>query len=62
MLPPWKKSYDKPRQHVKKQPTKVHIVKAMAFPVVMNERESGTMEKAEHRRTDASNCSAGEDS
>ena len=42
--------------------TKIHIVRAMVFPVVMNERESGTMEKAEHRRTDASNCSAGEDS
>ena len=33
MLVPWKKSYDKPRKHIKKQrqhfATKVHIVKAM---------------------------------
>ena len=31
----------------------MHIVKAMAFLVVMNERESGTMKKAERHRTDA---------
>ena len=29
-------------------PTKVHIVKAMIFPVVMYGRESWTMKKAEH--------------
>ena len=38
-LAPWKKSYDKPRQHVKKQRhtllTKVCVVKALVFPVVM---------------------------
>ena len=38
ILPPWEKSYDQPRQHIKKQrhylPTKVHLVKAMVFPVV----------------------------
>ena len=33
--------------------TKVHIVKAMVFPVVMYGRESWTIKKAEHRRTDA---------
>ena len=33
--------------------TKVHIVKAMAFPVVMYRCESWTIKKAEHRRTDA---------
>ena len=33
-------------------PTKVRIVKAMAFPVVMYGCESWTMKKAEHRRTD----------
>jgi len=33
--------------------TKVHLVKAMIFPVVMNESESWTIKKAEHRRTDA---------
>ena len=34
-------------------PTKVHLVKAMVFPVVMYGCESWTMKKAEHRRTDA---------
>ena len=29
-------------------PTKVHIVKAMIFPVVMYRRESWTIKKAEH--------------
>ena len=34
-------------------PTKVHLVKAMAFPVVMYGCESWTVKKAECRRTDA---------
>ena len=34
-------------------PTKVRIVKAMVFPVVMYTCESWTIKKAEHRRTDA---------
>ena len=33
--------------------TKVHLVKAMVFPVVMYGCESWTMKKAEHRRIDA---------
>ena len=33
-------------------PTKVHLVKAMVFPVVMYRCESWTIKKAEHRRTD----------
>ena len=57
MLVPWKKSYDQPRQHIKKQrhdfPTKVHLVKAMVFPVVMYECENWTIKKAECRRIDA---------
>ena len=49
----WKESYDQPRQHIKKQRymtllTKVHLVKAMVFPVVMYGRESWTVKKAEH--------------
>ena len=56
-LAPWKKSYDKPRQHIKKQrhyfPTKVHVVKAMVFPVVMYGCESWTIKKAECQRMDA---------
>ena len=35
--------------------TKVHIVKAMVFPVVMYGCESWTIKKIEHQRTDASN-------
>ena len=39
MLTPWKKSYDQPKQHIKKQShylsTKVHLVKAMVFLVVI---------------------------
>ena len=34
-------------------PTKVHIVKAMVFPVVMYECGSWTIKKAEHQRIDA---------
>ena len=34
-------------------PTKVRLVKAMIFPVVMNGCESWTVKKAEHRRIDA---------
>ena len=57
MLTPWKKSYDQPRQRIKKQRhtlmTKVHIVKAMVFPVVMYGCKSWTTKKAECQRTDA---------
>ena len=49
-LSPWKKNYDQPRQHIKKQrhylPTQVHLVKAMVFPVVMYGCESWTIKKA----------------
>ena len=34
-------------------PTKVHLVKAMVFPVVMNGCESWTIKKAECQRIDA---------
>ena len=40
-------------------PTKVRLVKAMVFPVVMYRCESWTVKKAERRRM---NCSVGEDS
>ena len=43
-------------------PTKVHLVKAMVFPVVMYGCESWTVKKAEHRRINALNCGVGEDS
>ena len=43
-------------------PIKVHLVKAMVFPVVMYGCESWTVKKAERRRIDALNCGVGEDS
>ena len=43
-------------------PTKVHLVKAMVFPVVMYGCESWTVKKAEHRRLMLLNCGVGEDS
>ena len=57
MITPWKESYDQPRQHIEKQrhyfPTKVRLVKAMVFPVVMYGCESWTVKKAESWRIDA---------
>ena len=58
MLTPWKKSYIayKLDSILKTRditlPTKVCLVKAMVFPVVMYGCESWTVKKAEHRRTD----------
>ena len=53
----WKKNYDKPRQHIKKQKLyyadKVCLVKATVFPVVTYGCESWTMKKDECQRTDA---------
>ena len=43
-------------------PTKVHLVKAIVFPVVMYGCESWTINKAEHRTIDALHCGVGEDS
>ena len=43
-------------------PTKIRIVKAMVFPVVMYGCESWTVKKAECRRIDVLNCGVGEDS
>ena len=43
-------------------PRKVHLVKAMIFPIVMYGCESWTIKKAEHRRVDVLNCGVGEDS
>ena len=43
-------------------PTKVHLVKAMVFPLVMYRCESWTVKKAEHRRIDAFELWCGEDS
>ena len=65
-LIPWKKSYDKPRQHIRKQrhyfANKVCLVKAMAFTVVMYGCESWTIKKAEYQRIDSFELWCGEDS
>ena len=56
-LAPWKKSYDKSRQHIKKQrryfACKVHLVKAMVFPVVVYGCDGWTKKKAEHQNINA---------
>ena len=43
-------------------PTKVRLVKAMVFPVVMYGCECWTVKKAEHRKLMLLNCGIGEDS
>ena len=53
MHAPWKKTYDQPRQHIKKQKHYFtdkgpYIIKAMVFPVVLYGCESWTIKKAEH--------------
>ena len=56
MLAPYKKSYNKARQCIKKQrhyfARKIHLFKAMIFPVVMYRCENWTIKKAEHQRTE----------
>ena len=42
-------------------PTKVHLVKAMVFPVVMNGCESWTINKAERQELMLLNCGVGGD-
>ena len=57
MLAPWKKSYDQPRQHIKKQghyfADKGLSSQSCFFPMVMCGCESWTIRKAEHQRIDA---------
>ena len=43
-------------------PTKVDLIKAMGFPVVMYGCESWNLKKAEHRELMLLNCGVGEDS
>ena len=55
MLTPWKESYDQLSIFKRKDitlPTKVHLVKAMVFPVVMYGCESWTIKMTEHQRID----------
>ena len=51
MLAPWNKSYDLDSLLKNRDitlPTKVHLVKAMVFPVAVYRCESWTIKKAEH--------------
>ena len=54
---------DQHRQHLKSRditlPTRVHLVKAMVFPVVMHQCESWTVKKAECQRIDVLNFGVG---
>ena len=56
-LAPWKKSYDQPKQHIKKQrqyiANKCPSSQSCGFPVVMYGCESWTINKAEHQIIDA---------
>ena len=64
MLTPWKESYYQPRQLLKSRgitlPTKVHLVKAMVFPVVMYGCESWTIKKVSTEVLMLLNCGVGE--
>ena len=54
-LAPWKRSYDQPRQHIKKQKysaDKGAYSQSYVFPVVMCGCESWTIKKAGHQKTD----------
>ena len=57
MLAPWKKRYEQTRQHIEKQrhyfANKVHVVKALVFPIVMYGYESLAIKKVECWRIDA---------
>ena len=61
----WKKSYDQPRQHIKKQrhhfADKGPCSQTVVFPQSNCGCEGWTIKKAEHQRIDAFNCGAGED-
>ena len=66
MLAPWKKAMTNLDSILKGRdislPTKVHLVNAVVFPVVMYGCESWTIKKAECQRIDPLNCGVGEDS
>ena len=66
MLASWKKSYDKPREHIKHQrhyfANKFCLVKAMVFPVVMYICENWTIKKLSAEELELFYCRVGEDS
>ena len=63
MLAPWKKSYDQPRQHIKKQRRYfANKGPSMVLPVVMYRGESWTIRKLSAEKSMLLNCDVGEDS
>ena len=66
MLAPWKKSMTNLDSVLKSRDTtlltRICIVKAMVFPVVMFGCENLSIKKAEQQRIDALNCGVGENS
>ena len=65
MLAPCKKSYDKPRQRIKKQrhyfADKGPYRQSFSFPIVMYRYESWIIKEAEPKELILSNCGVGED-
>ena len=65
MLTPWKISYDKPAEYIKKE--RYHFAdkgsssQSYVFPVDMYECDTWNIRKAERQRTDALNCGVGEE-
>ena len=66
MLAPWRKARTNLDNMLKSRditlPAKVHLVKAMVFPVVMYGCESWTVKNAERQRINALELGVGEDS
>ena len=66
MIAPWKKSYDQPRQHMKKQrhhfADKEPSSQSYGFLVVMYGCESWTIKKLSAKELMLLNCGVGEDS
>ena len=66
MLASWKKSYANLDRILKSRDItllkKIHIVKAMVFPLVMYRCGSWMIKKAEHQKIDVLNCGTVEDS
>ena len=62
MLAPWKNLDSLLKSRDITLPTKVRIVKAMVFPVVMYDCESGQQKRLSAKELMPLNCGAGEDS
>ena len=66
MLAPWRKSYDKPREHIKKQryyfANKGPSSQSYGFPVVKYGCESWTIRRLNTEELMLLNCDVGEDS